>query len=115
LIEQYCRHEPEKYGHCVITEPTDCAVHGNGFDGKPATRTLIWHPPYVGIADFKRVTRASGVYEAVKQAKDMKVCRPVVVKKVKPAKKLPARPARKAHVESKRAPKYGPQKYARAA
>lgn len=68
IIEQFCRKEPQKYGVCVITPPTDCAAHGNNA-GFPATRTLVWMPPYVEINPNKVKTRCTGVYRPEKPKK----------------------------------------------
>jgi len=114
LIEQFCRHEPEKYGQCVMTVATDCVAHSNNYHGGPATRTMIWHPPHVPWVTNRTRTRVSGFYTPPVPKKGSPQ-RPVPMKKVKPIKKLPPRPARKEYVASKRAPKYGPQKYSRAA
>lgn len=103
LLAQFCDAEPEKYGHYVMTEPTECGAHKDN-SGFPATRTMVWHPPFIKInRDTPVFTRLTGRYKPLPPPP------PVVVKKVKPIKKLPPRPGRKAYVEAKRKRKYGPQ------
>jgi hypothetical protein len=110
LIVQFCKHEPKKYGTCVLTEATDCSVHDNN-SGKPCTRTLIWHPPYVGKSTEVLKTKVSGLVDALYAPKPKPEPKPKVVK--------PPRPVRKVYNIKKAQPKtHGPAprvKYARAA
>lgn len=48
LILRFCTRYPDKYGHAVITPPTDCGVHSNN-SGIPSTRTMVWMPPHAKI------------------------------------------------------------------
>jgi hypothetical protein len=80
LIAQFCDREPEKYGRYVMTDPSDCAAHGNN-SGFPATRTMVWMPAYVGFSQNHqgRSTRTTGVWTPY-------VPEPEVPKAVEPAK-----------------------------
>lgn len=119
LIAQFCDAEPAKYGQYVMTKGTDCSAHENN-SGMPCTRTMIWHPPYVGYAETELVTTATGAYKPIPPPQPLKVVPPPVVKaKVKKSKELPPRPKRKEFVVTTALPKkQGPvprQRYARAA
>jgi hypothetical protein len=83
LISQFCDREPDKYGHYVMTNPSDCAAHGNN-SGFPATRTMVWMPAYVGFSQNSqgRTTRVTGVWTPY-------VPEPEVPKAVEPAKIVP--------------------------
>jgi hypothetical protein len=80
MIAQFCDNEPLKYGHYVMTEATDCGAHDNNA-GFPATRTMIWHPPHVGINRDQVKSDVHNVYRPPKpvQVKPVEVKVPVPV------------------------------------
>jgi len=78
IILQFCKREPKIYGRATITPPSECAAHGDNA-GFPATRTLVWIPPYAKLNPKRLGTWYGECYSPARPE------RPVPKKKIEPS------------------------------